>query len=117
MATEYMQQSVEAFCARLRDIEEKLGAFSSSIDAQRSEVFAALNTFEQSSRVSHDADGGDDVAQALRAAMSDMAATIAAWHEKIEADNKGKKFMEQHEQYLVLMIFGAVKAGKSTIGN
>lgn len=117
MATEYMQQSVEAFCARLRDIEEKLGAFSSSIDAQRSEVFAALNTFEQSSRVSHDADGGDDVAQALRAAMSDMAATIAAWHEKIEADNKGKKFMEQHEQYLVLMIFGAVKAGKSTLGN
>lgn len=117
MATNYMQQSVGDFCARLREIEDKLKTFSSTIDAQREAAFSALRAFAQSSRLPHKDVGRDDVAQALRAAMNDMAETIAAWQEKIEADNKGKVFMEQHEKHLVLMAFGAVKAGKSRLGN
>ena len=79
MSTEYMQQTVSDFCARLTDMQEKLGAFSSSIDAQRAQVFSALSAFEEKSRTMLPEDvADDDVAKALHAAMSDMAATIAA---------------------------------------
>ena len=42
---------------------------------------------------------------------------IDAVIEQIQKNNKGTTFMEKNQKYLTVMVFGAVKAGKSTLGN
>ena len=51
-------------------------------------------------------------------ACGNSKASVARDQEKLaELDREKQKFIRKNEKYLVVMIFGAVKAGKSTLGN
>ena len=49
--------------------------------------------------------------------MANLRTSIESWRHKIEQDRKGREFIQKNEKYLVVMIFGAVKTGKSSLGN
>lgn len=57
------------------------------------------------------------VDQALNTALSEIVSSVKNWQKAFEQNKSGKKFMVDHQKYLATMVFGAVKAGKSTLGN
>ena len=57
------------------------------------------------------------VDKALNDVIEGIANSVKTWQEAFESSKRGKKFMHDHQKFLATMVFGAVKAGKSTLGN
>lgn len=122
MSEQYISDTVQDFFAKLDSMQQGLEGFSQHINEQRETVFSELHNFEQTCALnllsghkeSKELNGVD---RALQRTMEDLQYTIQGWREGIEKNKKGTQFMHKHEKYLVVMVFGAVKAGKSTLGN
>lgn len=122
MGTEYMAQNVADFLRDLNKIQTDLDGFSRNLDARSREVVKLLEAFEQQgAEFAAKLDTGNDMQNgvdlALQANLSAKNTALKEWRDKVEEDRKGREFMHKHEKYLVVMVFGAVKAGKSTLGN
>ena len=122
MGTEYMQQSAAEFLNNLDHIQAELAGFSEEIDAKSNEVAKLLTLFEQQSEAIKGSftqyiDSRDRIGMALAANLTAKNEAIKTWKTKIEKDRKGREFMSKHEKYLVVLVFGAVKSGKSSLGN
>ena len=122
MGTEYMQQSAADFLNNLDHIQAELAGFSEEIDAKSNEVAKLLTLFEQQSEAIKGSftqyiDSRDRIGMALAANLTAKNEAIKTWKTKIEKDRKGREFMSKHEKYLVVLVFGAVKSGKSSLGN
>lgn len=122
MDKQYISQNVKDFFIKLDDIHNKLENFSGKIDTKRDNVFKELNCFEEfclnkKSKYYPKGNKLNPIEEKLVDTIEDINENIKQWHHQIEKNKKGIKFMHSHEKYLVVMIFGAVKAGKSTLGN
>lgn len=123
MNEKYIQQSIKNFFTKIDDIETKLINFSQNIDERKKEIFAKLDEFERESGLTNNSafsnlsDGNNEVEKAKQRAMKKIHDSIITWHQRIEANKKGTQFMHKHEKYLCVMVFGAVKSGKSSLGN
>lgn len=122
MNKQYISQSVKDFFIKLDAIHNQLENFSGKIDTKRDNVFKELNCFEEfclnkKSKYYPKGDKLNPIEEKLVDTIEDINENIKQWHHQIEKNKKGIKFMHSHEKYLVVMIFGAVKAGKSTLGN
>ena len=122
MGIEYMQQSAADFLNNLDHIQAELAGFSEEIDAKSNEVAKLLTLFEQQSEAIKGSftqyiDSRDRIGMALAANLTAKNEAIKTWKTKIEKDRKGREFMSKHEKYLVVLVFGAVKSGKSSLGN
>ena len=115
----YITQTVDDFFAKLDKMQGDLAKFSQNLDRRSEQIPALLKNFEQTIFSSSDKkiSGGNAVERAAQKSLDNMQAVFATWSDKIESDRKGKQFIKKNERYLVVMIFGAVKAGKSTLGN
>lgn len=122
MNKQYISQTVSDFFTRLDKINNQLEMFSGKVDTKRDSVFRELKCFEdfcltkkqeyypKNSQL-------NPIEEKLVNTIDDINESIKKWHYQIEKNKKGIKFMHTHEKYLVVMVFGAVKAGKSTLGN
>ncbi len=122
MGTEYMQQTAADFLRNLDHIQAELAEFSKEIDTKSDEVAKLLVHFEQQSDAikgsfTQDIESQDRIGMALSANLTAKNEALKAWKTRIEKDRKGREFMHKHEKYLVVMVFGAVKSGKSSLGN
>lgn len=122
MNKQYISQSVKDFFTKLDNIHNQLENFSGKIDTKRDNVFKELNCFEEfclnkKNKYYPKGDKLNPIEEKLVDTIEDINENIKQWHHQIEKNKKGIKFMHSHEKYLVVMIFGAVKAGKSTLGN
>lgn len=119
MSVDYIQSSVKDFFARIDDMEIKLQNFSSDINERRENVFDHLRNFAEDSKKHLPELNSDsnEIEKALYQSMQTVQEVISKWQQQIEANKKGTEFMDKHEKYLVVMVFGAVKAGKSSLGN
>ena len=115
----YITQTVDDFFVKLDKMQGDLAKFSQNLDRRSEQIPALLKNFEQTIFSSSDKkiSGGNAVERAAQKSLDNMQAVFATWSDKIESDRKGKQFIKKNERYLVVMIFGAVKAGKSTLGN
>ena len=115
----YIEKTVEDFFQRIDNAGRQLQGFSNEVDKKRETVEKLLQQFEKSSKnlqnVTQNSSGG--VGEAVRAAKETFHSSIEALHDKISRREKATEFMNRHEKYLVVMVFGAVKTGKSTLGN
>lgn len=115
----YIEKTVEDFFQRIDNAGRQLQGFSNEVDKKRETVEKLLQQFEKSSKnlqnVTQNSSGG--VGEAVRAAKETFHSSIEALHDKISCREKATEFMNRHEKYLVVMVFGAVKTGKSTLGN
>lgn len=59
----------------------------------------------------------NNVEKQLKNVLEIINDNICKWNKQVEKDAKGIKFVKKHEKYFMVMIFGPVKAGKSTLGN
>ena len=116
----YIVETVDDFFVKLDKMQNDLAKFSQTLDSRSEKIPRLLKNFENaifSSVKTEKKFGGNAVEKAAQKSIENLHAVIETWHEKIERDRKGKEFIKKNEKYLVVMIFGAVKAGKSSLGN
>lgn len=121
MAGNYLAKTAEEFLAALDQAGEKLQVFSQELSAKNEAVYSALARFEEANAEYRGTMGTREkstaVDEALQKVIQGLQGAVHKWRVGIEASKKGQEFMHDHEKYLVVMIFGAVKSGKSTLGN
>ena len=115
----YITQTVDEFFVKLDKMQNDLAKFSQNLDRRSEQIPTLLKNFEQKvfATGNKKISGGNAVERAAQKSLTNMRAVVETWRDKIEADRKGKQFIKKNEKYLVVMVFGAVKAGKSTLGN
>ncbi|MBQ6976248.1 MAG: 50S ribosome-binding GTPase [Selenomonadaceae bacterium] len=116
----YIASTVEDFFVKLDKMQNDLAQFSQNLDNRSEKIPALLQNFEREifSEVNTQRKNPTNaVEKAAQKSIDNLRAIIKTWSEKIEADRKGKQFIKKNEKYLVVMVFGAVKAGKSSLGN
>ena len=122
----YIRDTAGKFLQQMDFVKKELEEFSVQIENRNQAVFQKLREFEDSSRTvlslpvaSLKKNGKDtnDVEKALAQSFDVTRQMIREWHHQIEINSKGTNFMHKNEKYLVVMVFGAVKAGKSELGN
>ena len=115
----YITQTVDEFFSKLDKMQSELAKFSQSLDSRSEKIPTLLKNFEQVvlKTGGEKTSSANAVERAAQQSLENFRAVVETWSDKIEADRKGKQFIKKNEKYLVVMIFGAVKAGKSSLGN
>ena len=115
----YITQTVDDFFVKLDKMQGDLAKFSQSLDDRSEKIPTLLKSFEQTVFASGNKknSGGNAVERAAQKSLDNLRVVVDEWSKKIEADRKGKQFIKKNEKYLVVMIFGSVSVGKSTLGN
>lgn len=109
-------------------MHEELKNFSQDIGERREKAFDLLKKFETDCKglarnyaplalVDKKKSNISSVDKILINEVNRIQQNISLWHYQIEKNKKGVEFMVAHEKYLVVMVFGSVKAGKSSLGN
>lgn len=125
MSAEYMKSCIDDYLKKLCYIHTTLENFSMLLDQKRDEVFGLIKRFAESSeamaRELQEKNSSSGTSPALKKAAEDAVARVgraaSEWAAQIRQNSKGTTFMEKNQKYLTVMVFGAVKAGKSTLGN
>ncbi|MCR5834078.1 MAG: 50S ribosome-binding GTPase [Selenomonadaceae bacterium] len=116
----YIVQTIEEFFRKLDKMQRDLETFSQTLDKRSEKVPKLLENFEKNVFANFGntkKTATNAVDQAVTDSLEKLRKVIESWKEQIEADRKGKEFIKKNEKYLVVMVFGAVKAGKSSLGN
>ena len=117
----YITNSVDEFFVKLNKMQSDLAKFSQNLDNRSAQIPELLKNFEKAvfdpSNAAKTSSNSNKVEKAVEESLSKLRVVVGTWSKKIEADRKGKEFIRKNEKYLVVMVFGAVKAGKSTLGN
>ena len=123
MAFSYMQRTVADFFAAIDGINQSLANCSVSVEEHRSRVLKALDDFRKDvSDVSQtyltaNKDRNSGVHNALVETIAQLKTVLENWDESIRRSVSAQEFMHKNEKYLVAMVFGQVKTGKSSLGN
>ena len=117
--SEYIAKSAAEFIAKLEAMKAELDAFASQREGKINEVTTLIGDFVKANSKlgASEKTAGNEVELALAKATRNFQTTLKAWEQKLEKSRKGREFMAKHEKYLVVMVFGAVKCGKSSLGN
>ena len=115
----YITQTIDEFFIKLDKMQGDLAKFSQNLDRRSDKIPTLLKNFETAvfSASGKKSSGSNAVERAAQKSLDNLRAVIETWSDKIETDRKGKQFIKKNEKYLVAMVFGAVKAGKSSLGN
>lgn len=115
----YITQTIDDFFIKLDKMQGDLAKFSQNLDRRSDKIPTLLKSFETAvfSASGKKSSGSNAVERAAQKSLDNLRAVIETWSDKIETDRKGKQFIKKNEKYLVVMVFGAVKTGKSTLGN
>lgn len=119
----YIAKTTEDLFSKIDLIQKQLESFSLTVDEKRNNVTELLQQFKVD--VTSDLPVPDmqnkketnGVDVALQDALFQIQDTLTQWDAAIKIKAKGMNFMSKHEKYLVVMVFGAVKSGKSSLGN
>ena len=116
----YITETVDEFFSKLDKMQDDLAKFSQTLDNRSEKIPVLLKNFEGaifSGANSNKKISDNAVERAAQKSLDNLREIIKTWSAKIDADRKGKQFIKKNEKYLVVMVFGAVKAGKSSLGN
>ena len=115
----YIVSGIEEFFSKLDKMQKELAVFSQNLDNRSGRIPVLLKNFETAvfQNLGGENAGGNAVEKAAQKSLANLREVVASWGEKIEAERKGREFIRKNEKYLVVMVFGAVKAGKSSLGN
>lgn len=121
MGTEYITSTVNNLFEKLDIASKNLDGFSQEIDERREEINKILQSIpaksDEFSKVVKPKKESNLVDKAVESILTEINASIDCWNNDLTSQLKGTEFMKKHEKYLVVMVFGAVKAGKSSLGN
>lgn len=116
---EYMIKTADRFFAALHHAGKELQDFSQELNQRDHAVKTALEEFSSqlATQTVVSKDDGSPITMALFDVLQDINHSVVNWKNKVLDYQKSQQFMHDHEKFLVVMVFGAVKSGKSTLGN
>lgn len=116
---EYMIKTADRFFAALHHAGKELQDFSQKLNQRDHAVKTALEEFSSqlATQTVVSKDDGSPITMALFDVLQDINHSVVNWKNKVLDYQKSQQFMHDHEKFLVVMVFGAVKSGKSTLGN
>jgi tRNA U34 5-carboxymethylaminomethyl modifying GTPase MnmE/TrmE len=117
-----IQEHADSFLQKVNRAGETLRTFSQSIESRQEQIKESLLALKQNvgSNVQGSPVPDENKSQIRRAVEEDLRhfeTRISAWIELIDRHLDGKEFINQFEKSILLMVFGQVNAGKSTLGN
>ena len=116
----YITQTIDEFFVKLDKMQNDLTKFSQTLDNRSDKIPILLKNFKTAvlqSTNNENNPNSNAVEREIQKSLENFRNIIETWNEEIEKDRKGKQFIKKNEKYLVVMVFGAVKAGKSSLGN
>ena len=120
----YIVDTIEKFFAQLDKMRRDLEPFSMQLDNRSAQIEPLLGNFKQrifalkgSSTNASRSGNQNAVEAAAQKSFENLEKIVDEWKHKIDLAHEKQEFIRENEKYLVVMIFGAVKAGKSTLGN
>ena len=122
MAHQYMVETVDHFFTQLDGMGHTLHQFSDDVKGKQAQSISALDDFQKETGVLKQqylvkGKQCNHVEEATNQAIQMIDKEIEDWNQQKLQNAKGTEFMNKHQKYLVVMVFGAVKAGKSSLGN
>ena len=120
MENEYIKSNVDEFFGKIDLIQENLSGFSQAIDERRNKINKLLSDIPIQSNILNQSSiqkKSNQVDYAVAEVINDFNSAIRKWNDALQSNLKGIQFIKKHEKYLVVMVFGAVKSGKSSLGN
>lgn len=114
-----MLACVENFLHHLEKTDKLLNEFQLEISGREEKVFSAISklTAAASGSATLKGDKSDPLYQAVLKSIDDLGNRIDDWQTCVERTKKGQQFIHQHEKQLMVVVFGKVNTGKSTLGN
>ena len=119
MSNAQMTASVQCFWSRVDDANKKLKLFSHDVRGREDKVDALLKNMVRDSRMNfpRKIEVGDAVQEKLIESLRHFENVISDWTECIQEAKKGQEFIHENEKHMLVMVFGKVKTGKSSLGN
>ena len=136
---------INYFFEKLNQLQNELNDFNTKINNKSEKISQYLKDFEKNiskqikdeSEINNDSksyiskgqniykindkknknDKKDKVEEAYLDTVKQISKTIKELNDRIKIEKNGQKFINDNQKYLTVMIFGAVKAGKSSLGN
>lgn len=101
-------------------MQAELGTFSQEIDSRSNQIPKLLDGFKsrilEQNQISQKSNQ-NEVEKAAAQAIQQIKTQIENWKKIADQNHEAQEFIRENEKYLVVMVFGAVKAGKSSLGN
>ncbi|MBR1419552.1 MAG: hypothetical protein IJ575_00620 [Selenomonadaceae bacterium] len=114
----YINDCADEFIGKMQKLQTDLANFSRDLNNRSDSIPQLIDEFENRVFASQGENfGSNEVEKLVQQSLESFRQTIQDWRKKVEQDRKGQEFYKKHEKCLVVMVFGAVKAGKSSLGN
>ena len=117
--SDYIQKTVAQFWEKLDEADQKLKEFSNDIGNREDQIFALLTSLQKNSELSLPIINGteNEVQKKMHESLVQFDELIQAWSKSIENNKKGQAFIHENEKHMLVMVFGKVNTGKSSLGN
>jgi hypothetical protein len=116
-----MSKTIQASCQKFHDglsqAQDQLKSFTDEFEARLENITVKLDTL---SRISGDlrlSSSTPMLDALLKSETEAWLKAIATFQHKIQENMKGREFQNRFEKQALVIVFGVVKAGKSTLGN
>ena len=118
----YIIDTAENLFKKLQRLENDIKQFSHDLETRGDSVPQMISEFESTaeklqSNIVQKKTESNPIDAALIESTGKIRDKINEWNRKIVENKKGTEFMHKHAKCLVIMVFGVVKSGKSTLGN
>lgn len=110
--------SVDTFLSRLRGAGEKLQGAQRDIENKEEQILEALGTFASTfPKVPKSKKNSSELQSILKATVDALTSDISEWKREVEQQIKQREFVDKFDKSLIVIVYGKVKSGKSSLGN
>lgn len=116
---EYLS-SFEKFYESVNNLGEKLKNIDDKLDQKRKELRSEVEDFNrliQSYKIEKKFSKNEKIYESLNSTINSIKNSANNWEKKFNELLENEKFRSKLANYFILVIYGKVKAGKSTLGN
>ena len=121
MKSQYMVDIVDQFFARLDKADNILKTFSNDVQGRENQVFTLLEQLIENTKIDSTSynklHSNDKIQVKLQESLQNFNKVVSSWGSCIAESKKGQKFIHENEKNMLVMIFGQVNTGKSSVGN
>ena len=117
MERQYISQA-EQFVNTAIEIGNKLKGFTLDADSKKEKIDIAMKKLvDKISATKSDLKKGDPFQDKVIETKEGLLTSLKEWRSEVNKFTKSYDFMRENEKNMLVMVFGAVKAGKSSLGN
>jgi predicted GTPase len=111
-------KTVRSFLTDITDVSETLAQFEGEMDDRRGKLVEVIGHVESAVDVNIDENKhGDGLRQRIEQVLGRVAQSTTAWREHVEREVKQTEFISKFDRSVIVMVYGKVNCGKSTLGN